>query len=190
MLVATAAVATAVSVSRSVGVGGRGQYWRMEYYPYPPVDRIDPFDVRRGAPQFIVFGGDRSSYATTERPDLLGLELADWIPMGYKIVQYAQKAAVFRRGRLAREWKPVVEGPGEEPERVDPDAPFAELRQRMQPQIHRWLRQVCGYRVTVPSGERITLGYDRDEAWEAGKAASGKHGLAAVWFVYNAANWH
>ncbi|THV28056.1 hypothetical protein [Glycomyces paridis] len=153
----------------------------MDRYEYPPVDRIDPFDVRRGQPQFIVFGGGRSSYATTERPDLLGLKLADWIPMGYKVLSFAQKAAVFRRGKPAREWPLVVDGPDEEPPLDDRPG----LRQ-----THAWKRSSCGYRLQVPGRDLHVLGYDRTEADEAAAAASRPRGPAALWFVYDVANWH
>ncbi|MCD0444331.1 hypothetical protein LO763_11925 [Glycomyces sp. A-F 0318] len=155
----------------------------MEHYPYPPAatDRIDPFDTKRPSVQYIVFGGSRSTYAFTEPVDHLGFFMHEWIPMGYKVLEYAQKAAVCRGGAIVREW-PLVEQ----------DPPRAGKRRKTRPEPSAWERNACGYQVAVPSGgrRRVDEGYDRDAALEAAAAASRKEGVAVAWFVYHVQDWH
>jgi hypothetical protein len=161
----------------------------MDFYPYPPANtaRIDPFDVKRKALQYIVFGGSRSTYAFTDPVASGSFFMADWIPMGYKVLEYAHKAAVFNRGELAREWSGDGAGPAVGGVPMHPDA---EKGRKTRPAPSSWQLAACGYRVAVPSGERQRIGYDRDEALAAGARASSEHGLAAVWFVYEVQDWH
>jgi hypothetical protein len=156
----------------------------MNRYDFPPVDRIDPFDTRRGEPQFIVFGSNRVSYATTERPERLGLALADWIPMGYNVLAFAQKAAVYRNGRLERSWPLVVSAPEAPKEDAEPWRLSA----------YRWQHASCGYRVSMPGdeiGRRLgeDAAYDPETATETAARASLAR-RSALWFVYEVANWH
>lgn len=158
----------------------------MEHYPYPPrpTDRIDPFDTARTAEQFIVFGNGRWSYAATARPDLLGLELADWIPMGYNVLAFAQKTAVFRRGRLVRSWPLSASGP----------RPLRAAAADWEERASSWLHGMCGYRVAVPD-QRLRrleggLAYDAEGALAKAEAAAAEERVAVLWFVYDAANWH
>ncbi|MEU5870206.1 hypothetical protein AB0A73_01440 [Glycomyces sp. NPDC047369] len=159
----------------------------MDFYPYPPSEtaRLDPFDTAQAAAQYVVYGGDRSTYAFTERLEPGDFFLAEWIPLGYKVLQYAQKAAVYRCGSLAREWPQVEAGPRREPPERVPG-----LKRKTRPLASAWQIDACGYMTAVPSGERQRLGYDRDEAMEAGALASLTAGTAAVWFVYAVENWH
>ncbi|MFB9659543.1 hypothetical protein ACFQS3_07200 [Glycomyces mayteni] len=159
----------------------------MDFYPYPPAAsaRIDPFDAGRAAVQYVVFGGERSTYAFTERLEPANFFLAEWIPLGYKVLQYAQKAAVYKDGTLVREWPQVEAGPRRErPEQVPG------VKRKTRPLASSWQISACGYLVAVPSGERTRIGYDREEAMEAGALASLGSGAAAVWFVYAVENWH
>ncbi|GAA2147275.1 hypothetical protein [Glycomyces algeriensis] len=155
----------------------------MSRYEYPPVDQIDPFDMHRGEPQFIVFGSNRVSYATTERPDRLGLALEEWIPMGYNVLAFAQKAAVYRNRRLERSWPLVVS---------EPDPP-EEDSEPWRLAGYRWQHASCGYRISVAGdevGHRLEDGaYDPVAAAETA-AKSSVAGRSALWFVYEVANWH
>ncbi|MEU6250029.1 hypothetical protein [Glycomyces sp. NPDC047010] len=159
----------------------------MDFYPYPPAPgaRIDPFDATRAAAQYIVYGGDKSTYAFTDRLEPADFYLSEWIPLGYKVLQYAQKAAVYKQGTLVREWPQVEAGPRrEQPEKVPG------VKRKTRPLASSWQINACGYLIAQPSGERQRLGYDRDEAMEAGALASLGSDTAAVWFVYAVENWH
>ncbi|GAA2285284.1 hypothetical protein GCM10009853_045210 [Glycomyces scopariae] len=171
-----------------------GRLAGMEFYPYPPAAsaRIDPFDTKTAAVQYRVWGGSRSTYAFTGRvapgPDF---PMDGHIPMGYKVLQYAQKIAVCKDAELVREWPRVEEGPRRVHEPVPEPVPGVKRKTRPLPPLASiWEVNTCGFMVESPSGEVKLLGYDAGEAMEAGALASIDKGTAAVWFVYAAENWH
>lgn len=158
----------------------------MDYLPYPPVeaDRIDPFDSERTDPQYVIFGGHRLTHAFADRAKVYDGHLSTWIPMGYKILRYAQKAAVLRHGDVVRQWPVLHRNP-----RVDPTEPAAAGTTLM---LDNWLRSVCGY-VVMALPAALTApedAYDHSSALAMAAAASRKEGRAVVWYVYDAENWH
>ncbi|WP_418961100.1 hypothetical protein [Streptomyces tritici] len=157
----------------------------MEYWPYPPdeADRIDPFDGERTETQYLLLGGARATSAFLDRGMFDHPELDRWIPMGYKILQKAQKVAVHRDGDLIRAWPVRYRDP-----RVDPvDPPAGETLY-----LDNWRRRVCGYRI-LTSPTTVTApedAYDHAAAIETARAASLTEGRAVLVYIYDAENWH
>lgn len=150
-------------------------------YPFPAeADRIDPFDTTIAEPQFVVLGGRVMTYAYRvpggSAPAEFGLgELPGVIPMGYKILRYAQKLAVAEGGRISREW----------PRTVD-------LRDGMSPSVQAWLDRVCGHVVVNGWGRAVDLDdpYDDRLARATARDASLPDGRAVLLFVFDARDWH
>lgn len=169
----------------------------MEYYPYPPVEghRIDPFDSEQAGPQYVIFGGPRTTYAFADPAKKYDGHLAQWIPMGYMILRHAQKAAVFSDGELVREWPVLHRAPSGEPPPETPAraaSPHAATLRGLESAHARWLRSVCGYVVKTPSSPEASPedAYDHAAAFELAAEASRSEGRAALWFVHMAENWH
>lgn len=157
----------------------------MEYWPYPPVeaDRIDLFDTVRSDTQYVIFGGHRPTYAFTDAARFDDPELHTWIPMGYKILRMAQKAAVLRHGDVVREWPVLHRDP-----RVDPVDP----PEGVTLYLDNWRRSVCGYRVlTSPTAMAAPEdAYDAGAAMALARSASRSEGHALVVYMYDARDWH
>ncbi|MBT2545816.1 hypothetical protein J7E99_35385 [Streptomyces sp. ISL-44] len=166
----------------------------MEHYRYPPVeaDRIDPFDSEQAGPQYVIFGGPRSTYAFADPAKKYDGHRAEWIPPGYMVLRYGQKAAVFSDGEVVREWPVLHRAPSGDPPPARAASPHAATLRDLASSHATWLRSVCGYVVKTPSAPESSPqdAYDRAAAWELAAEASRSEGRAALWFVYGAENWH
>jgi hypothetical protein len=169
----------------------------QEPYRYPPVeaDRIDPLDGEgdgETAP-YLIFGWRRTSYAFADPDKDYGGHLVQWIPMGYMVLRHAQKVAVYRDGERVREW-PVPQGETlvEPPRSTSSDPCIDALLSRSAASHAAWQRTACGYLVMTPSvpDRKPHDPYDRAEALAMTAVASRTEGLAALWYVYRAENWH
>ncbi|MCT7354318.1 hypothetical protein N4P33_19490 [Streptomyces sp. 15-116A] len=157
----------------------------MDHWPYPPgeADRVELFDAVRSGPQYVLFGGQRPSYAFTDPGRFDDPELHRWIPWGYKILWAAQKVAVLRHGEVVREWPVLHRDP-----RVDPvDPPEGETLY-----LDNWRRSVCGYRVLTSPAAMVTPqdAYDPGAAMALARTASRTEGRALVVYLYDARDWH
>jgi hypothetical protein len=150
------------------------------YYPFPGVEhRIDPFDITVGESQLVVLGGGKMSHAYRDPgPEAPGFgidELYAAIPMGYKVLRFAQKIAVARDGEIAREW----------PRTVRRDVSSS-------PSENHWLDRICGHVVFDHRQRQVTVysRYDHDAGLAAVRAASLTGGPAVLLYVYGGRDWH
>jgi hypothetical protein len=87
------------------------------YYPFPAEHyRIDAFDTTVDDTRRVVLGGSQMSYAyrasaetdPTHAVDFDMDALCSGVPMGYKILRFAQKVAVAEDASIVQQW-PLIE---------------------------------------------------------------------------------
>jgi hypothetical protein len=156
----------------------------MDYYPYPPaLHRIEPFDTGVDDAQYVILGGSTMTYAFTDRDGGYGVDLYDVIPMGYKILRFAQKVAVVHGRQVRREW-PLKE----RNERAELHTPVKGTHDPAD-----WLHEICGYVVlTARSSEKKVGGdhYDYQAALATAHRATKENGRAVILYVYDGQDWH